>query len=51
MVYDVGTLEERGGIERREESVVDEDERSGRMRSGKAHDSWDIYQPKSGVCG
>ena len=51
VVYDVGTLEERGGVERREECVVYENEGSGGMRFGEADDSWDIYQSKGRVCG
>jgi hypothetical protein len=51
VVYDVGTLEERGGVERREEGVVYENEGFGGMGFGEADDSWDIYQSKGGVCG
>jgi len=49
VVYDVGALEERGGVEWREEGVVDKDEWFGRMRFGKADDSWDIYQSKGRI--
>ena len=51
VVYNVGTLEERGGVEWREESVVDENEGFGGMGFGEADDSWDIYQAKGRIGG
>ena len=51
VVYDVGTLEEGGGVERRDEGVVNENEGFGWVGFGEADHSRDIYQPKGGVRG
>ena len=51
VVYDVGALEEGGGVEGREEGIVYKHEGFGGMGFGKTDDSRDIYQTEGGVCG